>query len=282
MLRRAVVFAGLGFLLVGLAFFPGCSGPADPWPETSGPRVLTSFTPLYCFALNVAGDDASVLCASTDTGVHHFDPSPQQAMALRRADIFLINGLDLDNDAAKKMAKSSRNRDLRIIEVAKAIPTSELREGMCTCGHEHGEAEKNDPNHVHYDPHVWLGIPKAIKMVEKICDVLKEKDPEHAKGYDERAAKYVERLKKLQEECKQMLAAKNDRKLLTFHDSLRYFADTFELTIVDSIEAAPGSEPDPKKLEELIAKAKQENVRVIATEPQYDSNTSAKLILKDL
>src|SRR5262245_49770549 len=210
MSRRIPLLAGLG-LALAVAVLPGCSGPPDPWPEKPGPRVLTSFTPLYCFALNVAGDDASVLCASTDTGVHHFDPSPQQAMALRRADIFLINGLDLDNDAAKKMAKSSRNRDLRIIEVAKAIPTSELREGMCTCGHEHGEAEKNDPNHVHYDPHVWLGIPKAIKMVEKICDVLKEKDPEHAKGYDERAATYIERLKALQEEGKLMLAAKKDR-----------------------------------------------------------------------
>ena len=62
----------------------------------------------------------------------------------------------------------------------------------------------------------------------------------------------------------------------------QFIARTFKLEIVDSIEAAPGSEPDAKKLEELIATAKQKNVRVIAVEPQYDSNTSAKVILNAL
>src|SRR5436190_13303169 len=109
--RRTAILAGLGLAFVGLAVAlfatPGCSGPADPWPEKPGPRVLTSFAPLYCFAVNVAGEDASVLCAATDTGPHHFDPSPQQALALRRADLFFINGLDLDNEIANKMVKSS-------------------------------------------------------------------------------------------------------------------------------------------------------------------------------
>src|SRR5262249_27543396 len=112
MTRRAVILLGLSLVLIGsiVMLAPGCAGPADPWPEKPGPRVLTSFVPLYCFALNVAGDDATVLCAMTDTGPHHFDPSPQNAVALRRADLFLINGLDLDNDIAKKMVKSSHNR----------------------------------------------------------------------------------------------------------------------------------------------------------------------------
>jgi ABC-type Zn uptake system ZnuABC Zn-binding protein ZnuA len=79
-----------------------------------------------------------------------------------------------------------------------------------------------------------------------------------------------------------MLAAKKNRNVLSFHDSLRYFADAFGLTIIDSIEAAPGSEPDPQKLDELIGKAKEKDVHVIAVEPQYDANTSAKVILNEL
>jgi zinc transport system substrate-binding protein len=273
---------GLGLFGLAMAVLPGCSGPADPWPQKPGPRVLTSFVPLYCFALNVAGDDASVLCVSTDTGVHHFDPGPQHAVALRRADLFLINGLDLDNEIANKLKKASHNKDLKVVQVANAIPKTDLREGMCTCGHDHDEKDKDDPNHQHFDPHVWLGIPEAIKMVEKIRDVLKEKAPEHAKGYEERAAKYVERLKKVQEEGLEMLAAKKDHQLMAFHDSLSYFARTFKLDIVASIEAAPGSEPDAKKLEELITTAKEKKLHVIAVEPQYDSNTSAKVILNAL
>ncbi len=282
--RRLAIGLGLTAIILTMIFvaMPGCSGPQDPWPQKPGPRVLTSFAPLYCFALNVAGDDASVLCMMTDTGPHHFDPSPQQAMALRRADLFFINGLDLDNEAARKMAQSPRNPDLKIVHTALAIPEAERRVGTCTCGHEHNDADKNDPNHQHFDPHVWLGIPEAIKMVEKIRDELKAKDPDHAHGYDERAAKYIERLNKVSADGKEMLKGKKDRNVLSFHDSLQYFARAFGLTIVDSIEAAPGSEPEPKKLEELISTCRQKNVRVIAVEPQYDSNTSAKVILNAL
>src|SRR5260221_3917232 len=135
MYRRAAFFAVLG-VAAAIAIFPGCSGPKDPWPEKPGPRVLTSFAPLYCFALNVAGDDASLRGIMTETGPHEFDPSPQHAIALRRADLFLITGLDLDNGIAQKMVKSSRNRNLPIVETALAIPKSELREGMCSCGDE--------------------------------------------------------------------------------------------------------------------------------------------------
>jgi zinc transport system substrate-binding protein len=275
--------AALLSLVAGIAVIPfGCSGPKDPWPEKPVPRVLASFAPLYCFALNVAGDDAAVRCVMTDTGPHHFDPSPEQAVAVRRADLFFIIGLELDDRIAAKMVKGSRNKSLRIVETADAIPKDMLREGECTCGHEHGDKEKDDPNHHHIDPHVWLGIPQAVKMVGGIRDALKERDPEHAKGYDERAAKYIEKLNKLQDEGKEMLAATKNRKLLTFHDSLRYFAAAFDLELVDAIETAPGAEPDAKKLEELIATAKREHIRVIAVEPQYDSNTSAKVILNAL
>src|SRR5205085_2089661 len=121
-----------------------------------------------------AGDDASVLCVMSDTGPHHFDPSPENAVALRRADLFLINGLDLDDQIAEKMARSSRNKNLDIVKLADAIPKTERIEGQCNCGHAHGEAEKNDPDHQHFDPHVWLGVPQAITMVGKIRDALKE------------------------------------------------------------------------------------------------------------
>jgi ABC-type Zn uptake system ZnuABC Zn-binding protein ZnuA len=119
-------------------------------------------------------------------------------------------------------------------------------------------------------------------MVGKIRDELKEKDPAHAAGYDKRAANYINRLKKLHADGQEMLKAKTNRKILSFHDSLRYFARAFDLKIVDSIEASPGSEPDAKTLQELVKVCREENVRVIAVEPQYDSNTSAKTILREL
>jgi zinc transport system substrate-binding protein len=202
-------------------------------------------------------------------------------VALRRADLMVINGLGLDNSMARKLMRASRNRGLKLVEAGAAIPTSQLREGACTCGHDHGE-EEHDPSHVHYDPHVWLGIPEAIVMVQAIRDALIAADPEHRSGYEERASAYVERLQALMQEGRSLLADKKDRRLLAFHDSLFYFARTFDLEVVDSIEATPGQEPDSSKLKEIIAMSKGKGVRAIAVEPQYASDTSARVILRAL
>ncbi|MCX7699329.1 MAG: zinc ABC transporter substrate-binding protein [Gemmataceae bacterium] len=282
-MRRGTVILSWSLAAAVAIALVGCGRVADPWSDATGPRVVTSFVPLYCFAKNVAGPDAQVLCVMGDTGPHHFDPGPHHAVAIRRADVFVINGLGLDNSIARKLIRSSRNRDVKLVEAAANIPTSQLREGGCTCGHEHGdEHAQHDPSHVHYDPHVWLGIPEAILMVQAIRDALISVDPEHRSGYESRAAAYVERLQRLADEGRALLQGKSDRKLLTFHDSLFYFARTFELEVVDSIEATPGQEPDSQKLKEIIQTSKSKGVRVIAVEPQYSSDTSARVILKAL
>jgi zinc transport system substrate-binding protein len=278
---RATALVVIPGILMTLAALPGCRQTPDPWPEKPGPRVLTSFAPLYCFALNVAGNDANVLCVMSETGPHEFDPTPRDAAAVKRADLFIINGLDLDDAVARKITRSGQNSALRIVKASDGIPKKRLLEGTCNCGHDHHDKEAAD-DHEHIDPHVWLGIEEAIQMVEKIRDELKEKDPAHAAGYEQRAAAYIERLNKLLAEGREVLKDKRERKLLSFHDSLRYFARAFSLEIADSIEAAPGSEPDAKTLSELVRKCREQHIRHIAVEPQYDSNTSAKTIRREL
>ena len=119
-------------------------------------------------------------------------------------------------------------------------------------------------------------------MVEKIRDELKELDPAHAAGYESRAAAYIERLKQLQVEGLALLKDKKDRKIVTFHDSMGYFARTFGLEIVDFIEIAPGAEPSRRKIGQVIETCKKNGVRLITVEPQYPANTSASAILTEL
>lgn len=279
---RMLTTAALGVTTL-LILLPGCSSIEDPWPQKPGPKVLTSFAPYYCFALNVAGDDAAVRCVMSETGPHQFDPTPRHAIAMRRADLFFINGLDLDNVIANKMVKASRNSKLKLVETSKAIPQRDLREGGCSCGHDHEhDHSHHDHHHVRYDPHVWLGVPEAIKMVGLIRDELKRIDPEHAAGYDERAAAYIAKLEQLHAEGRKLLADKKERKLLTFHDSLFYFARSFGLEVADAIESSPGNEPDTQTLANLVEICREKGVRHIAVEPQYDSNNSARTILREL
>src|SRR5690242_17426859 len=80
----------------------GC-GRTDPkgedslWPANhAGPKVVVSFAPLYCFATNVAGDDAVVKDVMTTTGPHDFEPTEKDVRLVTKADLFFVIGLGLD------------------------------------------------------------------------------------------------------------------------------------------------------------------------------------------
>jgi ABC-type Zn uptake system ZnuABC Zn-binding protein ZnuA len=86
----------------------------------------------------------------------------------------------------------------------------------------------------------------------------------------------------LQTDGEGMLKGAKDRKLISFHDSLRYFAKSYGLTIVDVIEMAPNVEATAPEMANLVKKCVEEKVHVIAVEPQYPKTTSARVLQDEL
>lgn len=272
-----LVAGGLGLL----AALPGCTRTGDDvWPKDKpGPKVVASFAPIYCFAANVADNDAVVRNLMTSHGPHHFNPSDKEVNLLRKADLFLVNGLGLEGDAPGKMKDGSGNKKLKVVELAARIPADQLYEGSC-----HHEGDDHHDHDHGKDPHVWLSPDHAIILVEGIRDELKAADPAHAADYDRRAGEYVARLKQLKADGLAMLKGKTDRKLVTFHDSMAYFAKAFDLNVVGTVQKSPGTEPNDPHLRKLIALCADDAnpVRVIAAEPQYGTSSAAEQVRKEL
>lgn len=276
--RRPVLLAlavavglGLGSLL------PGCSTATSPWPAGKSPKVLASFPPLYCFAANLVGPEAAVVSLLTTTGPHDYHVTPDAAITVKGADLFLVNGLGLDDQFTGRLRNSSGNLNLHYVELGKAVPPEQRRKLT--------EADRQPDPHGHshahgtHDPHVWLGIPEAIFMVERLRDELKRADPAHAADYDRRAAAYVARLHTLHKKGKEDLAAlkPESRRLVTMHDSLYYFARTFDLTIVGSLQSHAGVELDANQMKHLVDLCNKEKVAAITVEPQYPKNSAETL-----
>jgi len=258
----------------------GCSSREDAWPkDRAGPKVVVSFAPLYCFAVNVAGDDAVVRNMMTSSGPHHFNPTDRDARLLQRADLFLINGLGLELDKPATLARSSGNKKLTLVDLGESIPADMRLEG--SCHHDHGDGVKHEGS---TDPHVWLSPDYAILQVNAIRDVLKAADEKHASGYDQRAQAYILKLEKLKAEGSMLFNGKSDRNIVTFHDSMTYFAKTFGINIVGVVQKNPGTEPNKQQLSDLIALCADEKhpVRVVTVEPQYGTSNSASVLIQEL
>jgi len=278
----AASIVALAMICVG-----GCSNNVEVWQNRPGPKVLAFFPPIYSLAAQVAGDDAQVQSLLTSKGPHDFEFRASDARKLKQADLFLVVGLGLSDDVTNRLAEAANNPNMKVVRLGECIPKDQrLPAGACCCGHDHGDGDHAGHDHAHgeFDPHVWLGIPEAIIMVNAIRDALTQADPAHKDGYAKRSAELTERLLKLQAEGQSLIAAKSKNekpRLLTHHDAMRYFARSFGAEVADAIEM-PGREPSGKRLDELIKLCKEKNVRLIAVEPQYPSRTGAQTLLREL
>ena len=79
-----------------------------------------------------------------------------------------------------------------------------------------------------------------------------------------------------------VLTGKADRKIVTSHESLEYFARAFDLNVADVIMTSPGKEPTAKELEKLVDSCVRNKVRVIAIEPQYAGGQTARRLVEEL
>jgi ABC-type Zn uptake system ZnuABC Zn-binding protein ZnuA len=267
-------------MLVSLMIVVGIAGCTRPriWEALPGGslKVLASFPPLYCFAKNVAGDHAKVYSMLQTEGPHGFEPTPNKALLAREADVFFYNGLTLD-DFVTRIVNASGNRKLAADAVAEALPKDMLlKMAEQDHGHAHGDGHHHH-HHGEFDPHTWLGIPQAVKMVEQISGTLQKADPAHKEDYAARAKKYIAEIEALESLGKDRLADKKNRKLVTMHESLGYFAKSFDLDIVGSIQQSPNVEPDARTLTKLVKLCKEKDVRVIAIEPQFKAGAANTL-----
>lgn len=255
----------------------GCSRARDPFePVKPGQlKILASFTPLYCFAANVAGDHAKVLCFLTALGPHNFSSTTADSIKVAKADLFLINGLGVDEFAAKMVSDARVKKDV-VFEVGEALDDSKLihlDEGDRK--HVHGDGTEHA--HGEHDPHVWLGPPHAQLMVEKIAEKLGELKPELKQTFADQAAAYAKQLQELHVYGLKKFEAKKNRRVIVTHDFLRYFAQAYKLEIAGSIQPKAGAEADAGQLAKLVKLCKEKEVHAIIVEPQYTKGAAESL-----
>jgi ABC-type Zn uptake system ZnuABC Zn-binding protein ZnuA len=158
---------------------------------------------------------------------------------------------------------------------------------LCLAGdseheHHHEAGHSHDHSHGDEDPHIWLGVPQAVVMAERMAGQLAEVSPENASEYRNRAEELAKRLKDFQREARAKMKEKNERRLISFHGALAYMADSFSLQIAATMQINPGTEPSAARIAQLAKLCKDERVRVLAVEPQYSTSSSARLLAEAL
>ena len=268
-------------LLTGLLCALLLTGCAAPSSQSAGGRrlqIVTTLFPYYDFARAIVGDRADItLLLSPGREAHSFEPTPLDAVAISRADVFVYNGGESEEWVEDMLEAVGENIGtvVRMMDYADARE-EEFVEGMQ--GAEEADAQE-DSDEIEYDEHIWTSPANAAALCQALCQALCAADPDNAAAYRANGADYVRALNDLDERFR-ALRANASRDLLVFADRmpLLYFCKEYDLRYRAAFHGCSGdTEPSLATLRFLIDKVADENVPVVYT-VDLDSRKIAEVV----
>ncbi len=219
-------------------------------------EVYTSFYPLYDFALKVGGDKVNVVnLVPAGTEPHDWEPATTDILSLEKGDILIYNGAGMEH-WIEQVTSSLENESLILVEASNGIT---LLEG----GEEEEEEEEDGHEESGYDPHVWLSIKNAKKEMENIKEAFVKADPDNAKYYEENYIKYAAQFDELDQKFSTELSALANKDIVVAHKAFAYLCADYGLNQVAIEGLSADSEPDAKRMAEIIDFAKDNNIKTI-------------------
>jgi len=224
-------------------------------------RVVASITDLADIAQTIGGDKVKVTSiARGNQDPHYVEVLPSYMMKVRRADVYLQVGMELDL-WSRQIIDGSRNSKLQIVDCSQDINRLEVPTDKI-------DASMGDI-HSMGNPHYWLGPENGILIAKTIASALIEVDPNSREYFTIRLNKFINDVRLAMEKWKGEFGNLNGKKVIFYHNSWPYFAEQFGLEIIQFVEPKPGITPTPTHLDKLIRIIQFDNVKVIAMEPYF-------------
>jgi len=255
--RLSLVFValGTGLLLTACGSDFGSSSSAAA-PDANGKLlVATTVSPITSIVSSIGGNKVQVEgIVPEGTNSHTFEPAPQVAALLSKADIVFINGLKLEDPTAD-LARSNMKAGAELIEIgSKTLPESAYIYDFSF------PKSEGKPN-----PHLWTDPLYAAKYASVIRDEFIRRDPKNADYYSENFIRFDKKATELSQALlkDQATVPAGNLKLLTYHDAYAYFAKDYGWTIIGAVQPKNFSDPTAAEVAALIDQVKAQKVPTI-------------------
>jgi ABC-type Zn uptake system ZnuABC Zn-binding protein ZnuA/ABC-type Mn2+/Zn2+ transport system permease subunit len=224
--------------------------PAVGGTSTGKITAVSTITIVADVVKNVGGDRVESLSIVPLGGDPHiFQPTPNDAELVEKADIVFYVGLGLEHWLT------------RLVEnLRQDSPLVRLSDGL---------RFRIDERTGEPDPHVWMDPTYVIQWANRIADALSTIDPENYEYYHANAARYIAELEELDRWIQSSLETipPQNRKLITSHDAFRYFGARYGFQIIGTVWGiTTDEEPSAALISNLIEMIRRENVPTVFIE----------------
>ncbi len=234
-------------------------------------RIVTATTDLAALAQEIGGDRIEVESIARGYQDPHFvEAKPSFLLKLRKADLLLVVGLQLEIGWLPPLISQSGNPRIQVgasgyFDASRFAQILEIPTGQVT------RAEGDV--HPLGNPHYWLDPENGQRIAKGIADKLSQMRPSDAAYFSQRYEAFRQRLDQENKRWLAQMQAYRGRKVVTYHRSWPNFAEHFGLDVVGYVEPRAGIPPSPAHTVELIQQMKRENVKIILVEPYFDLKT---------
>ena len=247
--------------------------------------VSTSF-PGYDFARAMTKNTniSTKMLVKPGAETHTYEPTPQDIIDIKNADMFIYVGGDSDT-WVKKILKDVDTKKTHVVKLVDLVSTveEEIVEGMededehdHEHDHDHSHSHEHDHDHDHkhdhdeeeegpeIDEHVWTSPKKAMEIVKKIAKVASEIDAAEETKINDNAEKYVAEIAQVDKDLHQAIDGKISEIVVADRFPFRYFADEFGLKYAAAFSGcSEQTEASAKTISFLINKVKQDKIKKI-------------------
>lgn len=229
-------------------------------------KIVTSFYPIYMMTKNITEEveDVEVVnMAETATGcIHNYTLTTDDLKKFENADIFVINGLELEG-FINKITKSYE--DLKVINT-----TEKFEEKL-------KEEHKNEHE---INPHVWISLENYKEQVKEIANKLSQYDENNKDKYNENLEKYLEKLEEVENRYKNELSNLEGQTVVSLNESFEYLGGNSNFNIISIETDHEESTLSAEKLAKIIEEIKDKNIKALIID-KSDNQKNAQTIIKE-
>ncbi|WP_071515624.1 zinc ABC transporter substrate-binding protein [Geitlerinema sp. PCC 9228] len=231
-------------------------------------QIAVSILPQKYFVKRIGGDTTNVtVMVPPDASPATYEPKPNQLQSLSQAAVYFRIGVPFENAWMEKM--TAANTDMSVVDTRQGIDLRPMNAHHHHNGHHHHTNNGGAESMENPDPHIWLSPQRVKVQAQTIYETLAKMNPENRNTYKENLDEFLADIEELDGYIQEKLSGLENRKFMVFHPSWGYFAADYNLEMIP-IEVG-GQEPSASEMAALVKTAKQENIKVVFAQPQFNT-----------
>ena len=237
-------------------------------------RVVTTTTDLKALTEAVGGDLVEVdALARGSQNPHDLEVRPSLMVKVRRADVLVINGLELDQ-WAEVVVQGANNPNV----IPGAPGRVDASAGILVLEVPRTRVDRSMGDvHPVGNPHYTVDPGMAPNITANILEGLVRVAPQHRAAFERSREQFLARLGQAMAKWAADMAPYKGAKVIVDHNMWPYFLTRFGLVQAGSVEERPGIPATPTHLTRLIAYMKEDKIKVIMAVPWADHKLAERI-----